>query len=80
MRHSARPVAQRAIAGANALRPLRTVRLGPLPGGASDPASTEARDKEASMATVDPWYGDDDTDCDYYDTPAGNTWCPDDHL
>lgn len=30
------------------------------------------------MALTDPWSGEDDTDCDYYDTPSGNIWCPDD--
>jgi hypothetical protein len=30
------------------------------------------------MALTDPWSGEDDTDCDYYDTPSGNLWCPDD--
>jgi hypothetical protein len=29
------------------------------------------------MAITDPWYGDDDTDCDYYDIPSGNIWYPD---
>ena len=31
------------------------------------------------MTSTDPWTSqDDDTDCGYYDTPSGNTWCPDD--
>jgi hypothetical protein len=30
------------------------------------------------MAAMDPWSAQDDTDCDYHDTPSGNTWCPDD--
>jgi hypothetical protein len=30
------------------------------------------------MAPIDPWPAHaDDTDCDYYDTPSGNIWCPD---
>ncbi len=29
------------------------------------------------MAMTDPWTSDD-TDCGYYDTPFGNTWCPGD--
>ncbi len=30
------------------------------------------------MAPTDPWPdGGDDTDLDYYDTPAGNIWRPD---
>jgi len=29
------------------------------------------------MTMTDPW-ASDDTDCGYYDTPFGNTWCPDD--
>jgi hypothetical protein len=29
------------------------------------------------MALTDPWSGeDDDTDCDYYDTPSGNILAP----
>jgi len=30
------------------------------------------------MALVDIWSDGDDTDCDYYDTPSGNIWCPGD--
>ncbi len=33
---------------------------------------------ETAMTLTDPWTGDDDTDCGYYDTPFGNNWCPDD--
>jgi hypothetical protein len=29
------------------------------------------------MTLTDLWSGNDDTDCDYYDTPSGNIWCPD---
>ena len=28
------------------------------------------------MALTDPWSGAYDTDCDYYETPSGNIWCP----
>ena len=32
------------------------------------------------MALADFWSDGDDTDCDYYDTPSGNVWCPGDEL
>lgn len=36
-----------------------------------------AGQQESAMALTDPWPAGDDTDPDYYDTPAGNIWRPD---
>jgi len=36
------------------------------------------RHEESAMALADSWSDGDDTDCDYYDTPSGNVWCPGD--